>query len=39
MKLAAPKMPVFGNGDILSWEEYNEKKAISNAPGKFTHLH
>ncbi|CAL8122763.1 unnamed protein product [Orchesella dallaii] len=32
VKLGSP-MPVYGNGDILSWEEYNEKKALSNAPG------
>ncbi|ODM97729.1 tRNA-dihydrouridine(47) synthase [NAD(P)(+)]-like [Orchesella cincta] len=32
VKMGSP-MPVYGNGDILSWEEYNERKALSNAPG------
>jgi len=31
-KVARP-MPIFGNGDILSWEDYNNKKSISNVTG------
>jgi len=31
-KVAEP-MPLYGNGDILSWEEYNEKKLLSKSTG------
>jgi hypothetical protein len=28
-------MPIFGNGDVLSWEEYAEKKSRANVAGDF----
>ncbi|KAI8985100.1 hypothetical protein BDB01DRAFT_850160 [Pilobolus umbonatus] len=33
LKKLSKKMPIYGNGDIMSFEDYNQSKAISGADG------